>query len=153
MEYAQLIRKVFRKNAGTFAGVKWGRELKTLKSAGEVTVVKVSDAQIQIGVSYANAAKRGRIPGREADMPVQERKWGTYIEGMYPYFVEHKGQKYMNLYLKDPTKIESHYFLNGKEVDKSVVKPLCLKSEFPESGELPKFITVKIENIMELRQK
>lgn len=126
----------------------FGRPMKTRKGViGNVE--KVSSVVIRGGIDYdnMNVVKEGRedgtLPAENAGLP-----WGEWAE--FPLHIAHKGIDYARLYpasgLDFRPKVE--YYLDGVLVEKSVIEPLCLASEFPKKGdEAPLCYTIKAENL------
>ena len=137
-------------NKGAIKSVTFGRELKTLKSV-TAKVEKVTTMSARFGITYDNiknvqtARENGTLPKENQGLP-----WGEWSE--YPYFITHKGVEYMRLYTTHSNnKTVTRYFVDGKEVDKETAKALCLKSEFSDNSKPMEVVTVKVENIQNIK--
>lgn len=135
---------------GTFKSMKWGKELKTLKGVNSV-VTKETKGVIRLGVQYDNIAdvkearENGELPQENQGLP-----WGSWKK--YPYFIEHKGSEYLRVALVNNVKLETKYILDGKvEISKAQAEALCLKSEFPNNDKPLEILTIKMENIKEIK--
>lgn len=128
----------------------FGKSLKTRKGVTDV-VEKVTHIVIRGGIEYDNTKAvmegrdNGELPSENAGLP-----WGNWVE--YPLHIEHKGVDYARFYPASGLHFEPRveYFLNGVQVDKATIQPLCLASEFPNREEPPLAITVKAENVRDL---
>ena len=79
------------------------------KRAG-VTLSKITSAKAMVGAEYrALAENNARETG---DLP-----WGTWVEGLYPYVIEHKGREYARINTVDGT-LRSTYLVNGTPVSR-----------------------------------
>ena len=128
------------------------KDLKTLKDHKERKVSKITRLVIRGGISYDNigVVKEGREDGT---LPAtnQGLKWGEWADDTGIH-ITHKGTDYARMYPASglPFTPKVQYFLDGVEVDKSQIEPLCLASEFPKHDEDPLCFTIKAENIMEI---
>lgn len=133
--------------------------LRTIKDCkmrkGQTPVVKDSVFQCRVGVTYDNIAnvqeKRedGRLPAENQGLP-----WGQWIDGLFPYVIEHKGCYYFRCtVLRNPHSIHSRRFLrNGQEITVDDAKQACLASEFPAETDNDVFC-IKVDNIVEINGK
>lgn len=125
----------------------FGKQLKTRKGIDSI-VEKVTRIVVSSGKTYDNQAlvKEGRedgtLPEENAGLP-----WGQWAE--FPYHITHKEQDYVRFYSASGVAFEPkvEYYLNGVQVDKATIQPLCLASEFPSRTEAPLAMTVKAENV------
>ena len=125
----------------------FGKQLKTRKGVDSI-VEKVTRIVVSSGKTYDNQAlvKEGRedgtLPEENAGLP-----WGQWAE--FPYHITHKEQDYVRFYSASGVAFEPkvEYYLNGVQVDKATIQPLCLASEFPSRTEAPLAMTVKAENV------
>ncbi len=125
----------------------FGKQLKTRKGVDSI-VEKVTRIVVSSGKTYDNQAlvKEGRedgtLPEENAGLP-----WGQWAE--FPYHITHKEQDYVRFYSASGVAFEPkvEYYLNGVQVDKATIQPLCLASEFPSRMEAPLAMTVKAENV------
>lgn len=148
----QNIKTIVKNRKGANLSVIIDKPLKTKKAHGGNMVTKVTRIVIRGGVEYDNIGlvqeKRedGSLPSENAGLP-----WGTWVE--YPLHIEHKGTDYARFYPASGIKFtpEVTYFLNGVEVDKSVVQTICLASEFPaKREEEPLCFTIKAANVKDI---
>ncbi len=132
---------------GSNLSAMFGKTLKTRKGV-ENKVEKISRLVVSSGKTYDNQAvvKEGRedgtLPAENAGLP-----WGDWVE--FPYHISHKGTDYVRFYSASGLSFEPkvEYFLDGVQVDKATIQPLCLASEFPNRQEAPLAMTVKAENV------
>lgn len=82
-------------------------------------IQKMFSANVMIGVIYENSVNTARAKeGNEEEFVAKPRKWGQRIHGTP--LVEHKGQYYMETrFLNTPH--SPTFFLDGKEIDKSLI--------------------------------
>jgi len=119
--------------------VEWTSEVKPAAAHKGVTLTKVVRAKAMVGVEYANLAVNN-------DTQTGELPWGEWVEGLYPYVIEHKGREYARLYTVDGS-LTSTYFVDGLEIERdeflSFLTPGARKARRPKGGT----IVVKIENL------
>jgi hypothetical protein len=133
--------------------------LRTMKDCkvrkGESPIVKDSTFQARIGVNYDNIAavqeKRelGILPAENAGLP-----WGNWVEGLFPYVIEHKGEYYFRCtMLHNAHSVHKRRFLrNGIEISVDEAKAACLASEFKDMSDNDVFC-IKVNNIVEINGK
>jgi hypothetical protein len=129
----------------------WVRPMKVRKGV-EAVIEKKTSAIIRTGVDYDNiqTVKEGRadgtLPEKNEGLP-----WGQWAT--FPYHITHKDTDYLRLYPASGLefKPEVHYILNGQEVGKEIVEPLCLASEFKVNEEKPTCFTIKAETLVSIR--
>jgi hypothetical protein len=149
MIYGKLREVVMSKAKGQFANITWEKELKTLKTVN-AKVEKHSDAVVRFGVEYDNISKvqekreLGILPSENSGLP-----WGQYKE--YPYFISHKGQDYLRVSLVPNNRIKSTYYIDGVEATREQAEKLCLASEFKKSDNGLDVLTIKVENILNVK--
>ena len=148
MEVSKFIEIVSKQKGANFKAVT-SKSLKTLKSAGDVTITKMTSAVYRAGVDYENMkiVKEGRLDGT---LPEENAglSWGEWVE--FPYHIKHKEHDYVRMYPASGLefKPQSIYFLNGEEVSKEFVIPLCYSGEFSHKPQ-PCF-TMKAENVVSI---
>lgn len=145
-----------RKGANLSAVIR--KDMKVRSSYRERKVEKVTKLVIRGGIDYDNmgVVKEGRedgtLPKENAGLP-----WGEWVE--FPLHITHKGTDYVRFYPASGINLatgeefipEVTYFLDGKEVEKSEIEPLCLASEFPKpKDEKPLCFTIKAENVVDI---
>jgi len=124
-----------------------GKELKTRKGVTDC-VEKVTSIVVRGGIDYDNQAvvqegrENGTLPEENAGLP-----WGQWAE--FPYHITHKEQDYVRFYSASGLAFEPkvEYYLNGVQVDKATIQPLCLASEFPNRQDAPLAMTIKADNV------
>jgi hypothetical protein len=144
----QNIVSVLSSNKGSNLKVIWNRPLKTRKGITS-KVEKITRIVARGGVEYDNLGivqekrENGELPDQNAGLP-----WGQWAN--FPYHIEHKGTDYARFYPASGINFtpQVQYFLDGVEVDKSQVEPLCLASEFPVDREAPLCFTVKADSVV-----
>jgi hypothetical protein len=127
----------------------WEREMKTRKEC-KAKVTKRTEAYVRAGIDYANLASvKSGIASGERD-EVQALPWGEWIQ--FPFIIGHKDREYVRVYPATfenlQKKISVQYFIDGREVSKADVEPLCLASEFREREEETLCFTLKAESIL-----
>jgi len=130
---------------GSFHSVMYEKALPVRKGV-DAFIVKRTELSVRFGVEYDNVkavqVKRvdGTLPSVNAGLP-----WGAWKH--YGYFIENKGKVYARMYTVPNTKPKTKYFLNGREVAKETIEPMCLKSAFSSHSEIDCF-TIDVENIL-----
>lgn len=130
-----------------------GREAKMRK--GMAQIYKFSHIQVRVGVNYDNmkAVQEKRASG---ELPAENQglSWGKYVEGFFPYLIEHKEQLYFRFStLQNANSVHSVRFVrNKKDITVEEAKQDCLASEFSERDSLDTF-TLKVESILEINGK
>lgn len=140
------LKKLLSKK-GHIATITTQRDMKMRK--GQPQVSKKSTFQCRIGINYDNIAvvkdKRatGELPAVSEGLP-----WGEWLE--FPYLITHKGETYARCTMLHNNFIpKTTFFLDGHEIDKELVKPMCLASEFKEDRDNDVF-NIKISSILEV---
>ena len=110
------------------------------KRAG-VTLSKVTSAKAMVGAEYRalaenNARETGALP------------WGEWVEGLYPYVIEHKGREYARINTVDGT-LRSAYFVNGLPATRDEFASYLTEGARAKMGQRPVggTLTIKIENL------
>lgn len=123
--------------AGAFQSVQWTSTVKPAAAHKGSTLVKTTTAVVRTGVDYANL-------GVNADTETGELPWGEWA--VFPYVVQHNGQEYVRLYVKDGT-VKTRYAVDGVTVDReeflSYLTPSQRKPSKPNGGT----ITVKAQSV------
>lgn len=127
------------------------RPMKVTK--GQPTIEKESIFQCRIGVTYDNikAVQEKRESG---ELPEENQGLNGFVwEGDSNVIL--KSIKSEELYVRC-TKMKSNvaktkYLMNGKEVDKDLIKPMCLAAEFPKTERDNDVFNIKLESILELK--
>jgi len=155
MEVKEYIEKVSGRKGQNVKAV-WQRPMKIRKGVEHV-VEKRTAAIIRTGIDYENmqSVKEGRANG---DLPEENQglPWGEWAQ--FPYHIQHKEKDYLRLYPASGINVatgegfipEVSYFLDGVEVSKEVVMPLCLASEFRTDSEPPLVFTIKAGDLVEI---
>jgi len=141
------IKNILATRKGQNLSAIFGKELKTKKGVDNV-VEKVTSIVVRGGIDYDNQklVKEGRedgsLPEENAGLP-----WGQWSE--FPYHITHKDTDYVRFYSASGLAFEPkvEYYLDGVQVDKATIQPLCLASEFPNRQDAPLAMTVKAENV------
>lgn len=145
---ARAIVSALKNHKGQHVRAIWKRKLKTLKSAGNLTIEKKTIAYVRAGINFANLAtvQTGIANGERGE--VQSLPWGEWVES--PFIIRHKGNEYLRLYPAsfDNLKPRVEYTLNGVPCDAETVKPFCLASEFRDSEEKIECFTIKAESLV-----
>lgn len=141
------IKNILSSRKGSNLSAIFGKELKTRKGVN-AKVEKVTAIVVRGGIDYDNqkavmeGRENGTLPEENAGLP-----WGQWAE--FPYHITHKEQDYVRFYsasgIAFTPKVE--YYLDGVQVDKATIQPLCLASEFPTRQDAPLAMTVKADNI------
>lgn len=153
MNLVEIKRLVGDKRKGSFHSIKYLRDCKTLKSAGGIVVTKETKISgVRFGVEYTKlkAVRDFKTPEELASGVVAPMPWGEWVNGCYPYIIEHKGKNYLRVTLNKACTYKTKYRVNGKITDKETALSYCLASE--RSNDSPKIIfSLGIENIMEIK--
>lgn len=130
--------------------------LETMKDCkvrkGKAPIVKHSIFQARIGVTYDNISavkvKRadGTLPEENAGLP-----WGTWVEGLFPYVIEHKGCYYFRCSITNNSHsvCKQRFLRHGNEITVDEAKVDCLASEFSDHSDNDIF-NIKIDNIISI---
>ena len=124
------------------------KTLPVRKTSGDVVVEKVTTTCVRTGVTYDNIKnvqekrESGELPAENAGLSWGEWKVVNYVK-------THRGAKYFRLYTGTnknfvPT---TTYYLDGVEVGRGVVEPICTKAAFSSSSGRDCF-DVKQENLL-----
>jgi hypothetical protein len=148
----QAIKETLKAKKGANLSVVFDRQLKTRKGVTEA-VTKVTRIVARGGVEYDNLSvvkekrENGELPSENAGLP-----WGEWVE--FPLHIRHKDVDYARFYPASGIgfKPQVSYFLDGVEVSKEQVQPLCLASEFPKRDEEPLCFTIKAHNVAMIRE-
>ncbi len=147
----EAIKTIVKSRKGSNLSVIIERPVKTLSAHKGNNIIKTTKLVIRGGVEYDNIGlvqeKRedGSLPSENAGLP-----WGEWTE--YPLHISHKGSDYARFYPASGIGFtpKVSYTMNGVEVDKSVIEPLCLASEFKKSEDEPLCFTIKSENVKDI---
>jgi hypothetical protein len=147
----EAIKTIVKTRKGSNLSVVIEKPLKTKKVHGGNQIKKTTRLVIRGGVEYDNIGlvqeKRedGSLPSENAGLP-----WGEWAE--YPLHITHKGTDYARFYPASGIGFTPKvaYFLNGIQVEKSVIEPLCLASEFSKNETEPLCFTIKSENVKDI---
>ena len=133
IEALQNIRK------GTFAIARIVSDKKPLKAYRQHKITKVVLATVRTGVEFKNLAIN-------EDRETGSLPWGEWE--VYPYAIQHKGNRYIRLYLGNSMKV--FYLVDGVKVASEVAKAMLPKSN---STGKPSCITVKESGLVSIKQK
>ncbi|MBO7696470.1 MAG: hypothetical protein J6T10_27850 [Methanobrevibacter sp.] len=133
MELNELRNIVKKTQRGSIHTITYAKELKTRKGVDD-TVIKITTLQGRFGVEYDNiksvqeARENGTAPATNGGLV------GAMVWDDHRYILKNENTgKYQLRVTKCnrwPSKVI--YMKNGVVVDKEEIKPLCLKSEFPD---------------------
>lgn len=149
----QITEKILN-SKGNFLRAAWKSNPKPAAKHKGVDLEKRTTAIVRSGISYENlsAVQKGIEEGTRGE--VESLPWGEWKvdsqgESLFPYVIEHKGQDYYRLYPTD-SKCETHYYVNGEEVEKEkfaeYLTPGKARELFEEKN--PLCFTVKADNII-----
>lgn len=150
---SETFNNIVDKKRGQFATVHTQREMKVRK--GKAPIVKDSTFTIRVGVNYDNQAaviekrESGELPSENNGLP-----WGEWVDGYFPYLIEHKETYYVRLtpvYGNDQNKQSVKYFRDGVEIDRETAMADCLASEFPKTSVENNAMTVKFDSIISVK--
>lgn len=112
-------------------------------------VIEIAQVNVLVNFDYSNAVNNRREKaGLERDFEPSPRKWGTHLKlEDYPKakIVTHKDSLYADTQVL--TRTSKRYFINGQEVDKSVLKP-----HFKASSKA-KLEHLSVENVQSMTQE
>ncbi len=147
---ARAIVSALKEHKGQHQKITWCRSMKTLKTAGEISVTKRTSAYVRAGIDYANlkTVQTGIETGERGE--VQALPWGEWSE--FPFIISHKGKDYLRLYPAsfDNLRPSVEYAINGIPATKEDCQPLCLASEFRDSEDRPECFTIKVESLVSI---
>lgn len=120
-----------------------------LAKGKNVGLEKINTCYVRFGINYANM--KSTIAYLQANGLTQpnELSWGKWVD--FPYFIEHKGQKFIRLsFAKLPNlKSTSKYYINGVEQNENDLianKMISDKKHTNDSG----VITIPFENLIKI---
>lgn len=135
---------------GGFVGMLWQRPCKTRAAFKHLNILKTVSAVGRVGVNHENreAVKEARANG---DLPAvnQGLPWGEWV--LFPYFIGHNGGLYIRLYPVEGTVPKASFTLDGQPVSKESLTAYLLASEFSEVNESIGCMTLKAENLRQVR--
>ena len=121
--------------------VQWTTEVKPAAAHKAVSLSKITSAKAMVGAEYRalaenNARETGALP------------WGEWVEGLYPYVIEHKGREYARINTVDGT-LRSVYLVDGSPVSRDEFAAYLTPSAREAMGKRPVggTLTIKIENL------
>ena len=135
---------------GQFMGVTLCSPAKLSAQYKGLNLVKKTSFVARAGVAYDNignviqARADGTLPAENQGLP-----WGVWKQ--FPYIISHNGNDYFRFSLVNDNPIITKYYLDGKEITKAEAKTYCIPSAFENKTEKPVVITVKENNIEEIR--
>ncbi len=152
---AQLPKKVqaLLDMTGQFVSITYGKECKMRKGAAQV--YKFSKMTLRCGIEYDNiAAVEAKRESGELPKENQGLSWGSYVPGLYPYIIEHKGSLYFRFFtVPNSNHVKPTFVCNGKEITREQAESMCLASEFQERETTLETVTLKVEGILDINGK
>lgn len=111
--------------------------------------VKLSEKMVKIAFNYAEDVNMQRASeGKSFDFQAKPRKWGQRI-GTTPV-IAHNGMMYVEArVLKN---LETHYFTNGQEIDKSVLTEVLQKTNSSKTQDLENEVIVNDFKLASIKQ-
>ena len=155
MNIENVKKAIETRRKGEFIKVIWGRQCKTKKAYANETIMKHCAVTARIGVTYDNIGnvkqkrENGELPENNQGLP-----WGTWVDGYFPYLIEHKGKYYVRISLANGNPVKVRYVDkegNGCSFDK--IEHMLLASEKPKKDSNPDVLTISIDNIMYIWNK
>jgi len=144
---------------GRFVKVRYKSNPSTKAEFKGVNLEKVTTTIIQAGVAYENLKTvKEAIASGERD-EVGELPWGEWLvvddKSFYPYLITHKDTLYLRMTPSQTGnhKGETHYFVDGVEVDKDKFAGYLTNSEAKkllEKSEGPVVYNIKLDNLLDL---
>ena len=111
--------------------------------------VKLSEKNVQIAFNYTEAVNINRaLEGKDFDFVAKPRKWGQRIGTTS--IISHNGMMYVEARLLK--NLETHYFHNGQEIDKSVLTEVLNKPSSSKTQDLENEIIVNDFKLNSIRQ-
>lgn len=153
MNTSMIISTLNKKRNGSWFNASWVSDLPLNAAAKKAGVIgyKITNAQCRKGIQYKSQKNvKAKIDhGYELK---SELPWGNWKSGHEGLIIEHKNNNYVRLYL-GPNKSKVEYYLNGSKVTYEDLKNsgYLQASFFNKSDEKPDAITVKCENIQEIK--
>lgn len=124
--------------------VEWTTEVKPAAAHKGVALSKRTRAKVLTGVGFDALAENN-------DRETGDLLWGSWVDGLYPYVIEHTGKdgvrrEYARLYTIDGS-LETTHYVDGVEVTRETfaeyLTPAARKPKRPVGG----CLTIKIENV------
>lgn len=156
MNANMIINLLSKKNKGQFFKATYISDVPMTASAkrsGHV-VLKYTSGTFRWGIKYSNL-KNVKVRDEAAKMKGEtishELTWGTWSTEHPDLVIEHKGIKYIRLYMT-PNKSKSEYFVDGRPISIEELKNMgiVLPSYWKKGDYKPECITVKAENIQDI---
>lgn len=149
MNINQVKQAIEARKKGTFIKVIWSRQCKLKKAYSNEKITKHCSVTARIGVTYDNIGnvqikrENGELPAENQGLP-----WGTWVDGYFPYLIEHKGKYYVRISLANDNPVYTRYTdTEGNGISFAEIENKVLASEKPKKGEKPDVLTISIENI------
>lgn len=120
----------FLAKKGQICSVTWQRSCKVKKNI-PFSIEKRVCAVVRAGINYDNLnnvqekRENGELPAENAGLP-----WGKWF--VFPYIIEHKGEKYLRFYPFPNGEVKRVFLLDGAEVPFETVENFLLASEKQE---------------------
>jgi hypothetical protein len=119
--------------------VEWTTEVRPAAAHRGVSLTKHTEAKAMTGVEYRNLAVNN-------DRETGALPWGEWVDGLYPWVIEHKGQRYARIYTVDGT-LRTTYFVNGEAVDRETFAEYLTPSQRTPKRPNGGTLTVKMDNL------
>lgn len=149
MTVSEYIKAIETRKGANLSAV-WVRQMATRKGIEDVVEKRV-EIVVRGGVEYDNLSRvqerreSGELPSENSGLP-----WGEWVQ--YPFHIKHKGVDYVRMYPASGLHFipKTTYLLNGVEVTRDTVEPMCLAKEFSRT-ESPECYTIKADNLVSIR--
>lgn len=135
---------------GGFVGMSWERPCKTRAAFKHLNLVKRVSCVGRVGLNHENrqavqdARASGELPSENQGLP-----WGEWL--LAPYFITHRGALYVRLYPVEGSTPKAVFLHDGNEVSKESLRAYLLASEFDEVDSAIGCMTLKAENLRQVR--
>ena len=140
---------------GQFVKVRYKSNPKPKAEYKNVNLEKITTTIIQSGVEFKNlkVVKEAIQAGERGE--VGELPWGSYLDGFYPYIIQHKDVLYLRMTPSQTGNHKGHtdYFVDSVQVDKEEFAKYLTNSEASkllEKSEGPVVYNIKLENLLDL---
>lgn len=151
---------MFRSTKGQYLPAAWRKSVKPAAAHKSRELVKRTSGIFRAGIDFSHLgmieeAIRDGERGEVGELP-----WGEWEEGGFPYFIAHKGNRYIRLYPPYRRNAEGklepcwanaqlvvQYWVDGVEVDRDTFKSFLTPSDAKSMESDPPCITVNVDHL------
>ena len=146
--------KIINAKKGVFQNLKWQKELQLYKKYQneDIKIIKISEGTIRFGIEYDNI-KAVQNKRENGELPQDNQGLNGVEWILYPYILKGKNSIQLRVNTIKNCPIKSKYFMNGVEITKEQAQEYCTASNFGTHTNDLEVFNVKIDNIIELKEK